>query len=112
MTLEGESETQYPVFLASKDNSEDRPTFIQAINSKEGDQWYEAMLNEWNKLIEVGAWEEVPKEEAEGHNVLGTTWALRIRETPMDKYISSKQDSVSEGINKWERLITLIPILQ
>ena len=63
----------HPLLLTMKVNSEDNPNLLQAMNSSEVDLQYAAMEIEFNKLVEINAWEEVKKEDIGDVNKLDST---------------------------------------
>ena len=63
------------MMLASKASLEDNHNFYQAMNSPEAYGWFEAMEKEFNTLVEMEAWDEVPQESAKGRPILQYTWS-------------------------------------
>ena len=71
-----------PLALAARANDEDTPNYFEAMNSSNAEGFYEAMKKEIEQLESMDAWEEVPREEAEGKNILPSTWAFKRKRYP------------------------------
>ena len=67
--------------MATKANAKDQPRFHEAMQGQDSDAWYEAMKIEYEGLENMDAWEEVPREQAQGQ-ILDSTWALRRKRYP------------------------------
>ena len=72
----------HPLALAARANDEDTPNYFEAMNSSDAEGFYEAMKKEIEQLESMDAWEEVPREEAEGKNILPSTWAFKRKQYP------------------------------
>ena len=72
----------HPLALAARANDEDTPNYFEAMNSSDAEGFYEAMKKEIEQLKSMDAWEEVPCEEAEGKNILPSTWAFKRKRYP------------------------------
>ena len=66
----------HPLVFAAKANADDNPNFHQAMNGPDSEGFYEAMKEEMDQLESMDAWEIVPRDTAQGHNVLDTTWVF------------------------------------
>jgi hypothetical protein len=65
----------------SAKNDPDAPTFNQAINSSNAEQWWDAMEVEMNTLeVDLEAWHLVRREP--WMNVLCSKWAFRVKRFP------------------------------
>ena len=65
----------------SAKNDPDAPTFNQAINSSNAEQWWDAMEVEMNTLeVDLAAWQLVRREP--WMNVLCSKWAFRVKRFP------------------------------
>lgn len=73
-------EDWHPLALATKANSEDTPTWDQAMNGPERVGYWEAAEREIATLESKEAWEVVPRES--WMNVLPSTWAFRCKRFP------------------------------
>ena len=76
----------HPFALSAKANPEDYPSFKDVLNMPEDEQslWFESMRDEWRSLAEKQCFEIVdikPVLEA-GHEIVPTTWALRMKRKP------------------------------
>jgi hypothetical protein len=70
-----------PSIFAAKDNSEDTPTYEEAMNGPLADEFRKSMEVEWDMLnVVMKAWEIVERQP--WMNVLPSTWALICKRIP------------------------------
>jgi hypothetical protein len=73
-------EWMHPMILAAKANSEDNPTWDEAMNGPLKEGYWEAALKEINILQVKEAWEVVQRQDF--MNVLPGTWAFKCKRFP------------------------------
>lgn len=73
--------TGNPWILASKVNSEDNPTWSQAMNGPDSEKYWDACEEELNILSRMDAWEIVTRPN-KSKKVLGSTWAFKCKRYP------------------------------
>ena len=61
-------------------NDADNPTFTQAMNSPQQDNWYEAMSIEYQTLLDIRAWTLVKR--LPGMKILPMKWAFKLKRYP------------------------------
>jgi len=69
-----------PSLLAAKANSEDQPTFEEAMNGPNASGFKQAMDKEIETLEANHTWDVVPRPK--GKKVISTTWNLRVKRLP------------------------------
>ena len=76
----GTCEWLHPMILAAKANSEDNPTWAEAMNGPLKEGYMEAARTEIETLQEMEAWDLVDRED--WMNVLPSTWAFKCKRRP------------------------------
>src|SRR5210317_1014932 len=77
---ESTCEWLHPLILAAKANSEDNPTWEEAMNGPLADQYWIAAEKEIKTLEKMEVWEVVPRLKT--MNVLPSTWAFKCKRYP------------------------------
>ena len=76
----------HPFTLAAKANTEDYPTLREVLRMprEEQDGWFDSMKEEMDSLLSKECFELVDRAsvEADGHKIIPTTWALRMKRRP------------------------------
>jgi hypothetical protein len=70
-------------------------TYIEAINSDRGDEWLEAMKQEWESLLENKTWEEVDQQS--DMNVVGVKWVFKVKKNEKGEITRYKARLVAKG---------------
>ena len=70
----------HPMILEAKENSEDNPTWAEAMNGPLKDGYWNAATKEIKTLEEMEVWEVVPR--LQEMNVLPSTWAFKCKRYP------------------------------
>jgi hypothetical protein len=101
-----------PSIFAAKANSEDIPTYEQAMNGPLGDDFRKSMEVEWDILnVVTKAWEIV--ERKPWMNVLPSTWTLRCKRFPdglirkLKARLCAIGDNQMEGIGFFQTFATV-----
>jgi hypothetical protein len=76
----GTVEWMHPMILAAKANSEDNPTWEQAMNGPDQAGYWEACEKELTTLTSKGSWEVVERQP--WMNILPSTWAFKCKRFP------------------------------
>jgi len=98
----------HPLAFAVKANSLDTPNFHEAMNGPDSEGFYKAMETELEQLESMNAWEVVPRSEAEGMNVLDSTWAFKRKRYPdggvrkLKARLCVRGDQQIEGVDFFE----------
>jgi hypothetical protein len=98
----------HPFAFAAKANSEDTPTFHEAMNGPDAEEFYKAMCLEIEQLESMDPWDIVPISETKGKNILDSTWAFKRKRYPDGKVRKLKArwcvrgDQQLEGIDYFD----------
>jgi hypothetical protein len=69
-----------PALFSVKANSDDNPTWNDAMGGEDGEGYWQACIKEHETLLKRGVWEEVEKES--WMNVLPSVWAFKCKRYP------------------------------
>jgi hypothetical protein len=69
-----------PALFSVKANSDDNPTWNDAMGGENGEGYWQACIKEHETLLKRGVWEEVEKES--WMNVLPSVWAFKCKRFP------------------------------
>jgi Reverse transcriptase (RNA-dependent DNA polymerase) len=72
----------HPLAFAAKANSDDNPTFAEALYGPDAEGFYKAMVDEIRSLESMDPWDVVPIALAAGESILDSTWAFKCKRYP------------------------------
>ena len=104
-----------PMTLSIKANADDNPTLQEALGGPDSEGFQEAMQAEIECLESMKAWDVVPRSEAKGKNILGTTWVFKRKRYPdgtirkLKARLCVRGDQQIEGVDFFE---TYAPVVQ
>jgi len=90
----------HPLVFSARANSDDLPTYREAMKSPDADGFMDAMAEEIETLELMGAWEVVDRPV--GQNVLPGTWALCRKRYPDGRVKKLKARFCARGDKKIE----------
>lgn len=86
--------------LAAASSLDEPPTFYDAVNSPEKDEWHEAMKGEYNSMIRNNVWELVDRPEC--RNIVKNKWVFKKKFDASGKFIKYKARLVACGYSQKE----------
>lgn len=107
----------HPFAFAARANAADTPTYREAMNSEDRDQFIQAMNKEMEQLTDMDAFVAVPRQKAidMGRRVIECTWAFKRKRYPdgsLKKHkarLCVRGDLQTEGVDYFD---TYSPVVQ
>jgi hypothetical protein len=102
----------HPLALVTKASDEDNPNWFEATSGENSEGFWEAIWKEIVTLQNIGAWEQVPKEEAK--KTILSTWAFKVKRFPsglvrkLKARFCVRGDMQKEGVDVFE---TFAPVV-
>ncbi|GFH61161.1 hypothetical protein CTEN210_17637 [Chaetoceros tenuissimus] len=107
----------HPIAFAARANAADTPTYREAMNSEDREQFVEAMKKEMDQLTDMDAFVAVPRQKAidMGRRIIECTWAFKRKRFPdgsLKKHkarLCVRGDLQTEGVDYFD---TYSPVVQ
>jgi hypothetical protein len=95
-----------PALFSVKANTEDNPTWDEAMNGENAEGYWQACQKEYETLLKMDVWEEVEREP--WMNIIPSTWAFRCKRFPdglvrkLKSRFCARGDKQIEGVDFFE----------
>ena len=96
-------EWMHPLALAAQDNTEDNPTWFQAMNGPHKEEYWKACTKEHEALLHKETWDVVKKKP--WMNVLPSTWAFKCKRYPDGSIRKFKARFCAQGDKQIEGVV-------